>query len=88
MSVDIEGDRVVVGAAHDNDLGARSGSAYLFVRNGTTWNQQAKILASDGAAEDVLGVSVALSARGVVVGAVFDDDWGDRLGFGVRARIR
>ena len=41
--------------------GSNSGSAYVFVRNGTTWTEQAKLIASDAAADDLFGYSVALS---------------------------
>ncbi|MCK4459162.1 MAG: FG-GAP repeat protein, partial [Methanosarcinales archaeon] len=60
-SVAISGDYAVVGAAYDGDHGASSGSAYIFKRNGTAWTQEAKISASDGAAEDFFGWSVAIS---------------------------
>ena len=33
-----------------------SGSAYVFMRTGTTWTQQAKLLASDGAGTDRFGI--------------------------------
>ena len=56
LSVAISGETVVVGA-HRDDIGANSdqGSAYVFVRSGTTWSQQQKLTASDGAADDVFG---------------------------------
>ncbi len=68
-SVGVSGDTVVVGAIGDDDAGSRSGSAYVFQRSGTTWTQQAKLLASDGAASDEFGKSVDISDDTVVVGA-------------------
>ena len=53
-SVAIAGDTIVVGAWLDDDNGSASGSAYVFTRNGTTWMEQAKLIASDGAAVDTL----------------------------------
>jgi len=44
------------------------------------WNQEAKLLAADGAAYDRFGVSVALSADRIVVGAYLDDDNGTDSG--------
>ena len=38
--VSINGNTVVIGAPGVDDAGSRSGSAYVFVRNGTTWTQQ------------------------------------------------
>ncbi len=73
-SVALSGDTVVVGAPFD-EIGANSnqGSAYVFTRSGTTWNFQQKLLASDGAASDEFGRSVALSGDTAVVGAFGDD---------------
>ena len=67
-SVSISGDYVVVGASQDDDNGSHSGSAYVFGRSGTTWIEQ-KLQASDGAANDYFGNSVAVSGDRVVVGA-------------------
>ena len=61
-SVAMTGDTVVVGAPFDDILSnANRGSAYVFVRSGTSWSQQAKLLADDGVANDGFGSSVALS---------------------------
>ena len=79
-SVAISGDYAVVSAHHDDDAGSSSGSAYIFKRNGTTWTEQAKINASDGAAYDYFGYSVAISGDYAVVGAMYDDDAGSDSG--------
>ncbi|MCK9516968.1 MAG: FG-GAP repeat protein, partial [Ottowia sp.] len=72
-SVAISGDSntAIVGAYGDDDLGSSSGSAYIFTRSGSTWTEQAKLLASDGAADDWFGHSVAISGDGnsIVIGA-------------------
>ncbi len=73
-SVAVEGDTAVVGAICTDDLGASSGAAYVFVRSGSTWSQQAKLLASDGSTGDFFGQSVGISGDYVVVGAPLDDD--------------
>ena len=44
-------------------------AAYVFVRNGTTWTQQAYLKASNTDANDEFGCSVAISGNTVVVGA-------------------
>ena len=44
------------GALRRHPGGADAGSAYVFVRSGTTWTEQQKLLASDGAASDQFGV--------------------------------
>ena len=46
VSVGIEGDTVIVGALLHDAAGTKdAGAAYIFVRNGTTWTQQAKLIA-------------------------------------------
>jgi hypothetical protein len=50
-----------------------SGAAYVFVREGTTWTQQAYLKASNTGAEDYFGYSVAVSGDTVVMGAPEDD---------------
>jgi hypothetical protein len=79
-SVSLSGDTALIGARADNDNGQFTGSAYVFTRTGTTWAQQQKLLASDGAAGDNFGYSVFLSGDTVLVGADGDDDNGDGSG--------
>ena len=73
ISVDIYGDTAIVGSVLDDDQGSDSGSVYIFIRSGTTWTQQAKLTASDGAGLDYFGQSVAIDGDTVVVGADGDD---------------
>ncbi|WP_282416490.1 hypothetical protein [Polyangium sp. 15x6] len=80
LSVALSGDTALVGAPHDDDQGTDSGSAYVFVRSGATWTQQAKVLASDGAGADYFGYSVALSGDTALVGAYNDADKGTSSG--------
>ena len=77
-SVAISGTTAVVGAYWDDDNGDYSGSAYLF--DTLTGQQIAKLLPTDGAAEDLFGYSVAISGTTAVVGAWGDDDNGDLSG--------
>ncbi|MEI7659074.1 MAG: FG-GAP repeat protein, partial [Phycisphaerae bacterium] len=74
VSVAISGDTAIVGASAD-DVGANAnqGSAYAFMRTGSTWTQQAQLNATGGAANDNFGISVAISADTVIVGAWSDD---------------
>ena len=50
-----------------------SGAAYVFVRNGTNWSQQAYLKASNTDADDEFGSAVAISGQTVVVAAHFED---------------
>ena len=69
-TVALSGDTLVVGAPFDDTPGgADAGAAYVFVRSGTTWGEQQKLLASDGATNDIFGIAVSISADTVVVGA-------------------
>jgi FG-GAP repeat/Abnormal spindle-like microcephaly-assoc'd, ASPM-SPD-2-Hydin len=69
-SVTVSGSTAVVGApSHTFGSNQGQGAAYVFVENGGTWSQQAKLIASDGAASDSFGYSVAISGSTVVVGA-------------------
>jgi len=79
-SVSIDGEYAIVGAFGDDDNGEHSGSAYIFKRDGTAWTEQAKLLASDGAADDLFGHSVSISGDYAIIGAYYDDDNGDWSG--------
>jgi len=76
ISVSISGDSAIIGAWHDDDTGSDSGSAYVFVRTGTIWTQQAKLTATDGAPTDLFGSSVSISGDTVVIGSSGDNDGG------------
>ena len=80
LSVAVSGDRVVVGAPLDDDLGNDAGAAYVYHFDGRNWNEEAKLVASDAARFDQLGFSVAISDDRVAVGAHLDDDAGSRSG--------
>lgn len=80
-TVAVSGDTVVVGAPFEdsnsiivngsggNNEAVNSGAVYVFVRKSGKWRQQAYLKASDGAAGDQFGFSVAISGDTVVVGA-------------------
>ena len=84
-SVAISGDTVLVGAWFEdsnetgtggsgaNDAAAESGAAYVFVRSGTNWSQQAYLKASNTGAGDRFGYTVALSGETALVGAYGED---------------
>lgn len=76
-SVAVHGDTVIVGATNDDHAGgANAGSAYVFVRQNDVWSQQAKLIASDAAAGDEFGYSVAIDGETTVIGARRDDHAG------------
>jgi hypothetical protein len=71
-SVAISGDTIVVGAMNDDDGANNAGSAYVFVRSGTTWTLQQKLRAADPGADHAFGLSVAIEGNTVVVGSPLD----------------
>lgn len=74
VAVAVSGDTAVVGAYEaDHDGMVDAGSAYVFIRTGTTWTQQAKLTASDGASGDRFGVAVAIDGDTATIGALFND---------------
>jgi hypothetical protein len=72
-SVSLSGNSLAVGASRDDDLGSNAGAGFVFVRSGSTWTQQAKLLASDGGTTDAFGWSIAISGNVVAVGAPYYD---------------
>jgi nucleoside-specific outer membrane channel protein Tsx len=71
-SVALSGDTAVVGAFWADVSGRHNaGAAYAFVRSDGSWSEQAKLTASDGAAGDELGTSVAVSGDTAIMGAPF-----------------
>ena len=71
-SVAVGSGRIVVGSrTKDINSNADQGAAYIFDLNG---NQLGIITASDGAADDLFGHSVAVGCGKIVVGAPHDDD--------------
>ncbi len=50
-----------------NERANASGAAYVFVRNGVTWSQQAYVKASNTGAADAFAWSVALSGDGSIL---------------------
>ncbi len=80
VSVAISGDVAIVGAYGDDDHGTYSGSAYVYRFDGINWVEEQKLLASDGAAGDWFGFSVAISGDAAIVGAMLDEDNGNASG--------
>src|SRR5205807_251673 len=66
FSVAFAGDTALVGAPGTN---GGTGAAYVFVRRGTRWLQQARLRTSDGLAGGQFGFSVAFAGDTALVGA-------------------
>src|SRR5262245_61502913 len=62
-SVAISGDTVIVGSPQADHSGLdNAGAAYIFIRSGTTWAAQQKLVSPTAGADDEFGRSVAISA--------------------------
>ena len=73
FSFGVSGDIVVVGAPAHDDNGTNAGAAYVFRFDGSQWLEEQELLASDPTFSDSFGLSVAVSADLVVIGAHGDD---------------
>jgi hypothetical protein len=84
-SVSVSGTTIVVGAyqesssakgvngPQDNDNVLYSGAAYVFVKDGTDWTQEAYLKACGSDMIDEFGYSVSISGVTIVVGAPWED---------------
>jgi len=72
-SVAVRGDTLAVSAigADPNGL-LQAGAVYVFVRSGTTWTQQQKLVASDPGVGDQFGDSLALDGDTIAIGVRLD----------------
>lgn len=76
QSVSVSGDVAIVGAPYDRDdnNGWGKGAAYIFRSNGSSWVQEAKLIADDGDANDYFGQSVSIHGDVAIIGSYGDDD--------------
>lgn len=84
-SLALDGDTLVAGVSLEDSAGVdqsdssavSSGAAYVFVRSGSSWRQQAYLKASNTDADDRFGSAVAIDGDVVVVGAPEEASAGD-----------
>jgi hypothetical protein len=79
VAISSDGSRCIVGAHGADPSGlTNAGKAYIFARSGTTWTQEAVLMANDKAANDQFGCSVAISSDGTgcIVGSQYADPSG------------
>jgi len=74
-SISMSNDKLIIGAYGDDDLGKNAGAAYLFAKdpNSGAWKERQKLHNPEGTAGDKFGLSVAIDADQVVVGAENDN---------------
>ena len=78
-SMSLSGDTLVVGAWFKNDV---QGASYVFTRSGTTWTQEQKLTAPDGASLDQFGYSVSIDGDTAVISAPSANHHQRLTGFG------
>jgi hypothetical protein len=72
-SIDADGDTLVVGASHVNTDGVSAGAAYVFVREGDTWIQQARLVPPQPEFIQSFGISVSIDDDFIAIGAPHAD---------------
>jgi len=71
-SVSIYGDYAIIGNVYDDDNDIQSGSAYIYLYDGSNWVEQDKIIASDGGFADYFGYAVSIHDDQLISGAYRD----------------
>ena len=81
VSLDSDGDRVAIGARHNDGTGYRAGHVRVYEYSGSAWTQLGSDIDGE-AATDQSGYSVSLSGNGsrVAIGAIFNDGGGSNAG--------
>lgn len=69
-----------MGSRYDDEVAANAGAAYIYKRNGGSWDLEQKLLASDGQADDRFGWQVGITTNRAIVAARFNDEAGADAG--------
>lgn len=79
-AVDVDGDRIAVGAMWARQSGSGSldhpGAAYVYEFDGQSWNLQQSLQSSDQESYDQFGSAVAIQGDRLVIGARAEGDYG------------
>ena len=79
-TVAVHENTAIIGAHGKDEVGVDSGAAYIFVRNGTSWTQQAKLTHQNAVPGDEFGFAVAVYGDNALVGAHLSDAAGPDSG--------
>lgn len=80
QSIALTKDHLIIGAPRNDVSGKDSGAAYIYKRVNDNWRYQTKITASDGAAGDLFGISLAIDETTIIVGADLHDKTANNAG--------
>jgi hypothetical protein len=72
FAVSLYGDTAVIGNHDGASAGTTGGTVYVFVRTGSSWNEQAVLHASNASLGDTFGFAVAVHGDTLVAGAPWD----------------
>jgi hypothetical protein len=75
-AVTMHGHHAIVGAPFHDAGAADGGAVYVYLRTGSVWSEEAKIIPADNEAGDQFGSSLFMHDDILVIGAVGDDDNG------------
>jgi len=79
--VDIESTYAIVCAWHADYGGLnRTGSAYIYSYDGTSWSEWQQFIASDGEDNDEFGVAVCTNQARAIIGAWLEDEASNNCG--------
>ncbi|MEP0841611.1 MAG: thrombospondin type 3 repeat-containing protein, partial [Phycisphaerae bacterium] len=81
-SVAIDGTTLVIGARFATVNNVRSGAAYVYVRSGSNWTLQQRLVSSDAEDDDWFGSAVSISGDTIIVGAPREEESTDQVNRG------
>jgi len=79
-AVSISGDIAIVGAHYGDGRTTNTGSAYIYQRNGDSWNYITELYANDGDGNDYFGRTVSVTEDYALIGAYGDDEKASNCG--------
>ena len=82
VSIDSDGNRVIIGARLEDTGASAAGSVYVYSRSGTTWSLEQEINNPTPVASDEFGHSVNIDSSGsrVIIGTPYEDTGADAAG--------
>ncbi len=78
--VSVEGDAIVIGAQGDDDVGNGAGAAYLYLRQGASWVESAKLLPTSSVGFAFGGHAISVEGDQCLLGSWGDDTFANNSG--------
>jgi hypothetical protein len=75
FAVDVDNNNIAIGSRFGDDNGYNSGTSYIYVWDGITWDEN-KLLASDGERNEYYGSSISIDGNKIISGSYNDDVFG------------